>query len=114
MNKWTKPLLIGLGITVLYYGLAWFIKGAKKPSTYHGHYEIQLKPKKLELTSAVKDKVINTMEQRIAALGYKYELRSVNDHLLDLTISNIADTIEITRLITGNSSLEFREMYTIQ
>jgi SecD/SecF fusion protein len=118
MNIWTKSLLIGLGVTVIYCGVG-ILKKSKTGIffyTYHGHYLVHVQPKDTVLAESIKpiDKVTEILKSRIMGAYSQLELKKINDHLLDLSVSKIKDTNQIRRLITANSSLEFREMYTLK
>jgi SecD/SecF fusion protein len=115
MNKWTKSILIGVGITLFYFGLAWLIKRKSIPVTYAVHYVIRVTPKETPFLGKGKliDRTAAVLDKRMTHASFKPKVKAINDQLLDLTLTKVADTSQITRLITGNSHMEFREMYIL-
>lgn len=115
MNKLTKSILIGIGVTILYYGLAYFIKYRKRPTLYKGHYIVRIKEKENGFLGNEKtvERVADFLSGKMAYANIPAETKILNNQLLELTVSKVPDTSWITRVITTNIHLEFREMYTL-
>lgn len=115
MNKWTKSILIGLGVTLLFIIIAYVLKSRSTPGTYRGHYELRILPTENALTGNVKviDKVADILKTRITNAGSAVEMKTLPDQAIDLRISKIRDTGQMAHILTGNSRMEFREMYIL-
>jgi preprotein translocase subunit SecD len=115
MNKWVKSILIGVGITLLYLVLAYFIKARSSPGTYSGHYIVRISPKENAVTGkvSVPEKVAEILKSRITSTGAAIKIKAVDVQEFDIKISGIKDTAQAAWLLTANSKLEFREMYSL-
>lgn len=116
MNKLTYSLLIGFGVTAVCLGIASLLKKNSGSSNYHGHYVLKIHRKENVLMESgkVRDKVIEILTFRLTDKNSIPQIKPITDELIDISVADVSDTGKIPRLVSMNSYLEFREMYTME
>ena len=125
MNIWIKSMLGGLafsGLLLLLSETSFLKKRGTiryiEPILYRGYYSLRLQPGKFQEEKAISksdmmDLTIHAIEERCNRIGYKATSKITSPETLDVLMTNIDDTLVANAIITGNSTIEFREVYTL-
>ena len=127
MNIWVKSLLTGTVVSVLAVlifsyvssksnsegnGIKAIFSGKVTKRLYKGHYQLKIVPE-TTVDKYAEQEAIEIIETRLEKADYDYEIKRTAPQIFDIAINNIDDTNFVAGLITTNSQIEFREIYTL-
>jgi SecD/SecF fusion protein len=116
MNIWVKSTGAAAIVTTLIF-LAYNNrkKSFDRPSLFSARYVVRIGPD--ETTGGnrqgMQTTVAATIRKRFLSTGYSCDIKTGTGAVLDITARNIDDTALAAQLVSGNSEVEFREIYTL-
>jgi preprotein translocase subunit SecD len=113
MNIWIKSLMAGLLGSFLIFFLSGRIYPVKKTKTYSGEYLVQVIPDSLSNIPFSFSRVIKTLDDRLKTAGYKYRLEETKNHDIAVSVSGLKDTVSSINILTVNTRVQFRELYSM-
>jgi preprotein translocase subunit SecD len=111
MNIWVKSLLIGFGVTAL--AILYFRIAFKPIKKFRAEYLVKVEPVERTGTKPALAQFAIILEERLKTAGYEYKIKKGNNETLSVLISNLTDTVRSGNILTNNSRIQFRELYTV-
>ncbi len=112
MNIWIRSMATGAALAIAVFFLSENLTGKNPGKKYDYQYTIEATPEEPASPFSLAE-ISEVLEKRLQAAAYKFEIKDSGKQWIRVSLFNIEDSLFSTSILTGNSRVQFRELFNI-